>query len=250
MRLIEDRLKSIIEAEGDKTLALSKTPLSGYVALAVWDPGLVHNDKAPFDLFRTTFRVPQNPLESDGQTIFIFPGVQPSATASKKAILQPVLQWGPSASGGANSWSAQSYYVRGTPETGLDIGVYSERRDVQPGDPLTAAIRLKEVRSVAGKISYFYSCEFEGIAGTWIGIDVPDPFVQMGVGLELYSAPSCSSLPAGNSIILQTAIQSEGEALKPAWQLKNVNSCSLKVSAVEHGGVQDEILFEYDAASS
>ena len=45
-----------------------------------------------------------------GQTIFLFNGIEPGDFSH---ILQPVLQWGPSAAGGGASWSVASWYVGG-----------------------------------------------------------------------------------------------------------------------------------------
>ena len=56
----------------------------------------------------TEWTVPPAPATQNGQTIFLFPGIQNSTM-----IYQPVLQWGPSAAGGGNYWAVASWYVDG-----------------------------------------------------------------------------------------------------------------------------------------
>jgi len=54
------------------------------------------------------FTVPPNPPSNGGQTVFFFPAFQNSPGT---AIIQPVLQWGPSAIGGGNRWTIASWYI-------------------------------------------------------------------------------------------------------------------------------------------
>lgn len=52
--------------------------------------------------------VPGAPTDNGGQTIFLFIGIEDS---SENAILQPVLQWGPSAAGGGAYWAIASWGI-------------------------------------------------------------------------------------------------------------------------------------------
>jgi hypothetical protein len=65
----------------------------GWVTFASW----LNQWGLPITYFGTDWIVPPPPATYDGQTIFQFNGIQP---LDSTAILQPVLQYGPSAAGG------------------------------------------------------------------------------------------------------------------------------------------------------
>ena len=83
---------------------------------SITDIGWIENSQwrnggtEPIVYFSTTWVVPPVPASSDGQTVFLFNGLQPDSAAH---ILQPVLQWGPSAAGGGNYWSITNWYADG-----------------------------------------------------------------------------------------------------------------------------------------
>jgi hypothetical protein len=245
--LIEPRLLGILTEKAEIKKAVTGTDLQGYVALALSDAEAELENRPPINLFRTTFAVPEEPKEPAEQTVFLFPGAQPSKRLARTSILQPVLQWGASVSGGGKSWTIQTYFIRGSADEGLDIGVYSGKRNVRPGDKLTATIALKEHREIAGRRSYFYTCEFEGIPETLISIDVPEPFVIMLVAIEIYGATSCRSLPASGSIVFNTEIKTELGTLKSSWQASSKNACGLSVNITECSGARDEIAIGFVA---
>jgi len=66
------------------------------------------------------FSITEDPENADGQTLFMFTGLQnenwipgPNSPPAPQnfEIIQPVLQWGPSAGGGGNYWTLASWYV-------------------------------------------------------------------------------------------------------------------------------------------
>ena len=67
---------------------------SGWIVDAFWQ----NTTGNPVTSFKTTWRVPPAPTSDSGQTIFLFNGIDPANPS--QAILQPVLQWGPSHAGG------------------------------------------------------------------------------------------------------------------------------------------------------
>jgi hypothetical protein len=67
--------------------------------------GLIPN----YDYITSTWYVPSNPTQNGG-TVFLFNGLEPDGGG---AIIQPVLQWGPSAIGGGNYWGIAPWYVDG-----------------------------------------------------------------------------------------------------------------------------------------
>lgn len=248
MTSIQDRFRALVDARADvKTFDETAPLLHGYIGLAYCELPTVAGRASPFDFFQTTVVVPPPPSRSEGQTIFLFPGVQPSRNSAHISILQPVLQWGPSAAGGGNSWTVQSYYIRGTPQTGLDVGAYSARRDVAPGQRLDAVIKLETGPGASGRKTYFYSSDLVGIEGTFLGIDVPEPFVQVGLALEVYNGPTCAALPSSGSLTFESVLRSNGAPVSPAWGIRAGTMCSFTATAVDRNGVQ-EIAFGYNVS--
>ena len=106
--------------------------------------------------FDTTWQVPPPPTSQDEQTLFLFNSLMPADSAH---ILQPVLQWGPSASpGGGKHWCIASWWVGG-PNDPLFI---TELIPVNPGDVLMGRMAL----AFADEGLYEYSCEFVGVPAT------------------------------------------------------------------------------------
>src|SRR5262245_34479638 len=61
--------------------------------------------------FVAQWTVPVAPAAANGQTIYLFNGLQ---DAAGRHIVQPVLQWGPSpARGSTNAWGLASFWVGG-----------------------------------------------------------------------------------------------------------------------------------------
>ncbi|KAJ7092145.1 hypothetical protein C8R44DRAFT_891201 [Mycena epipterygia] len=55
-------------------------------------------------------KIPALPAANHGQTVFLFNSIEPN---SGDAILQPVLQYGPSAAGGGSFWALATWYLVG-----------------------------------------------------------------------------------------------------------------------------------------
>ena len=77
---------------------------TGWITYASW----TNDTGTPVSRFATTWTVPPEPRTANGQTIFLFNGIQNSTM-----IYQPVLQWGPSAAGGGSYWAVASWYADG-----------------------------------------------------------------------------------------------------------------------------------------
>ena len=80
---------------------------SGWIAYAYWSNPNTNN---PITNFTTNWVVPSAPTSQGSQTIFLFNGMQ-DGTTSTSYIVQPVLQWGPSAAGGGKYWAITNWYV-------------------------------------------------------------------------------------------------------------------------------------------
>ena len=103
----------------------------GWIVYSGWTNGSGN----PISYFGTRWTVPPNPATDNGQTIFLFNGIQP--TTGPAFILQPVLQWGSSAAGGGSYWSITNWYV-GSDGTAL----HGPLIQVNPGDILEGVMTL------------------------------------------------------------------------------------------------------------
>lgn len=167
---------------------------SGWIADAFWQNATGN----PVTSFKTTWRVPPAPATSSGQTIFLFNGIDPADPS--QAILQPVLQWGPSHAGGGAFWSVASWYVLGNGQAFFTAPVA-----VNPGDVLVGVMTL--TGQANGLFSY--QSEFQGIPGTQLPVQNVAELVWCNETLEAYSITACSDYPATDltpmqSINLQT----------------------------------------------
>lgn len=116
----------------------------GWVTNAYWQ----NTSSTPITYLITAWVVPSLPASSDGQTIFLFNGLEASDGST---IVQPVLQWGPSDAGNADGWGIANWYVWN--------GIYatSDLLPVQPGAILEGAITYTGQN---GSGSYDYTSTF------------------------------------------------------------------------------------------
>ncbi|MGO9794338.1 MAG: hypothetical protein ACLP8S_33880 [Solirubrobacteraceae bacterium] len=132
----------------------------GWIENAQWRNGATD----PIVSFTTSWVVPPVPTSDDGQTIYLFNGMQPDSAAH---ILQPVLQWGKSHAGGGNYWSIANWYADGQ---GGSSAVKTPIR-VSPGTVLQGVITCTG-QSSSG---YNYTCQFIGYPGVDITVtDAPE----------------------------------------------------------------------------
>jgi len=113
---------------------------SGWIAYASW-----YNTGPPITSFTTVWDVPNVPATYTGQTLYLFNSIEP---ASFDAILQPVLQFGPSDAGGGNFWSVASWYLVGP------AVYYSDLVEVSPGETLTGIIELTSPNTPGSPFDY------------------------------------------------------------------------------------------------
>lgn len=112
---------------------------TGWIVDTRWNrPG------APVTSFRTTWTVPPAPSSHDGQTIFLFNGLE-----NDSMILQPVLQWGPSAAGGGNNWAVASWFADG--QSGQAF--HSSLSGVTAGEQLVGVMTLTDQLVTLGDTS-------------------------------------------------------------------------------------------------
>lgn len=183
MRIIEAATKNIVKklpqiaARPDEVPALG----SGWITYAYWNNGTGHS----ISTFKTTWQVPEEPELRNDQTIFLFNGIQNYGI--NFGILQPVLQWGPSAAGGGQYWSVASWYV-----TSGGLAFHTQPVRVNAGDTLAGTIRLT---GQSGNL-FNYSCQFEGINNTLLDVHNIAELLWCNEALEAYSIDNFAEYPA------------------------------------------------------
>ncbi|KAJ7651394.1 hypothetical protein FB45DRAFT_1051128 [Roridomyces roridus] len=156
---------------------------SGWITYASW----LNTNSAPISSFTTTWTVPPAPKTFNGQTVFLFNSIEPS---SGNAILQPVLQYGPSAAGGGQYWSVASWYV------GPSGTYFTPLVRVNPGDVLRGVITL----TMHLGNNYSYVSQFTNIPGTALSIGGINQLTWATETLESYSVTTESDYPQGTTV--------------------------------------------------
>ncbi|WP_189083086.1 hypothetical protein [Mangrovihabitans endophyticus] len=157
------------------------------------------------------YAVPTAP-HVNGSTTFLFSSFEPSGG---NAIIQPVLTYGPSASGGGNYWYITSWYVWG------GNSVYGSNVRVSPGDTIWGAMEGNSCNS-DGRNCHWAIRTVNQTAGGESRIDITSYSVyttaQGGV-LESYGAQHCNMLPANHHGVFRN-IEIWGPTfnkLTPSW---------------------------------
>ena len=150
---------------GPRTKPATSTPTSlflptpstdGWVTNSYWD----NHTGEPLMYFSTTWTVPPEPKNKEGQTIYIFPGIQNSYW-----IMQPVLSWGCTPDGSGNAWSVASWYV----SRPSGAAYYSGHVPVNVGQTVKGVIAY-EFQDTKGKIEWApQNLVAEGEVGTSCG---------------------------------------------------------------------------------
>jgi hypothetical protein len=207
----------------DKVPALG----SGWISYAYW----TNNTGNPISRLATTWVVPPAPATSNGQTIFLFNGIQNSTM-----IYQPVLQWGSSAAGGGTYWSVASWYADGQG----GVAFHSNLVRVNPGDVLLG-VMTQTGRS--GNL-FSYACEFQSIANTSLPINNVQELTWNIHTLEAYGVQQSSDYPNTNftafvGIDLRTSAGSPSVTWTPVNAITDCGQNTRVVSNANPGGEVD-----------
>jgi hypothetical protein len=209
-----------IDFEKPAAAAVKPLPDNGWQTYASW-----LNTGATVTSFTTTWKVPPAPSHYDGQTLFQFNSIEP---ASFDSILQPVLQYGPSADGGAKYWAVASWYVTSTQSFA------SKLTKVKAGRSLTGVIKLlSEKNSLAN-----YSCEFTGIANSKFTMNNIAPLVWLTETLEVYNVDVCSDYPnTALSEMSNIDVKIKSKTAQAVWSITNAETgCNVQTTVVTQGG--------------
>ena len=200
---------------------------SGWIVYSGWS----NNSGHPLSSFQTTWVVPPAPATSNGQTIFLFNGIQNSTM-----IYQPVLQWGPSAAGGGAYWAVASWYADG--QSGQSF--HSQLVRVNTGDTLVGIMTLSSQSPTGG---FNYNCQFQGIAHTGLPIQNVQELTWCNETLEAYGITRCSDYPnTGNTRFTSIAIQCDSVTPTINWSVNNAaTNCGQHVEIISNSATAGEV---------
>ena len=153
--------------------------VQGWIAYAYWSNP---SSSQPITSFTTNWVVPSVPSRQGNQTIFLFNGMQ-DGTTSTSYIVQPVLQWGPSAAGGGKYWSITNWYVTSSQ------AFFGSLVNVSTGTSLSGVMTET---AVSGS-KYSYNSTFTGYPSTSVNVsNVPQAFWAAET-LESYDVTNTST---------------------------------------------------------
>ncbi|KAJ6461922.1 hypothetical protein C8R47DRAFT_1240593 [Mycena vitilis] len=187
---------------GGSRMKVRKDFQSGWIAFAIW----VNNGSSQVSSLTTNWTVPPEPETYNGQTVFLFNGLQPATTG---AILQPVLQYGPSNAGGGPYWSLASWYVDDSGHA-----FFTPLVNTTVGASLNAVITLTNSENS----SFVYTSQFSNVPGTSISVTRDTPLVVAVETLEAYGMITASDYPEGSTVFTDIDVafeEGEGNAAQP-----------------------------------
>ena len=208
--------------------SLTKSKIAGRPEAANWiTAAWLDMTGATVTSFSTNWTVPPGPSQQSSQLLYLFSGMQPTLAST---ILQPVLQWGGTASDEDGQtrvgqfWTAASWIVP-APDGETH---HTPHVRVNPGDILVGLITLLN-KSPAGCT---YTCEFAGLAGTRFVTPVISELVWCVETLEAYELGSdanppydlnsASEYPAAKSTAFKAInISASGTPQNSSWLVKN-----------------------------
>jgi hypothetical protein len=132
----------------------NSVPTTGNPNWVIYDRWNNPNSGNPITSFTATYKVPTAPPQYNGQTIYIYNGLSDTAETD---ILQPVLQYGASRSGGGAYWSINNWYVVGT-----SFVAYAANQITVTAGVTTLTGRIRYTGRQLGSGSYNYVSAFVG----------------------------------------------------------------------------------------
>ncbi|KAF8317389.1 hypothetical protein DL93DRAFT_563373 [Clavulina sp. PMI_390] len=201
---------------------------TGWVAYAGWS----NTGSSPISHFETTWSVPPVPKANNGQTVFLFNSIEPK---SGQAILQPVLQYGPSAAGGGAYWAVASWYVVGSQS------YYTSPVKVSVGKSLKGVMTLD---SQSGS-KYSYTSSFTNVAKTALAIKNIPELTWATETLEAYSIKSAKDYPAGATVFSDITIRTKAGTPSVTWSAVSDAKDGLKTTVNKQGATNAKITISY-----
>ncbi|KAF7344286.1 hypothetical protein MVEN_01720000 [Mycena venus] len=191
---------------------------TGWITYASW----LNTGSSPISSFTTTWK-----------TIFLFNSIEPN---SGDAILQPVLQFGPSAAGGGSFWAVATWYLDSS-NTFFTTPVRTSA-----GATLNGIITLT---SSSGS-SFNYNSQFTNIAGTSLAVTGAAQLTWATETLEAYAVTSISDYPAGSTVFSGINLKlASGATPSVSWAHQNDAADGLSTTINTNGATNAQITINY-----
>ncbi|KAK6981619.1 hypothetical protein R3P38DRAFT_2578186 [Favolaschia claudopus] len=193
---------------------------TGWVAYASW----MNEDSSPISSFTTTWT-----------TIFLFNSIEPE---DMSAILQPVLQYGPSAAGGGSFWSVATWYL--APSSTF----FTSPVRTFAGATLHGIITLTSF----SRSSFNYNSQFTNIGGTFLSISSTVQLTYATETLEVYGVTAKSDYPAGSTVFSGINLKlANGNTPSVSWDHQDDTADRLSTIVDTDGATNARITIDYDA---
>ncbi|KAJ7618304.1 hypothetical protein DFH06DRAFT_1236859 [Mycena polygramma] len=219
-----------VTAGGPTPVKAAVSPLqTGWVTYASW----LNQGSSPIASFTTNWQVPPVPATNHGQTVFLFNSIEPS---SGNAILQPVLQYGPSAAGGGSFWAVATWYL--DPSNTF----FTKPVQVAAGSTLDGIITLT---SSSGS-SFNYNSAFTNVGGTSLSISGAAQLTWATETLEAYAVTAISDYPAGSTVFSNINLKlASGAVPSVSWATSNDAADGLSTTVNTNGATNAQITIKY-----
>ena len=204
---------------------------NGWIAYADWTYSASGYSIGEYD---ASWTLPSSPSSNNGQTIFLFNGLETSSSGS--FIIQPVLQWGSSACGGGAYWAMSSWYVTSSgsyicsslmqvsySSISGQMNGYSCQSSNGECDWVIQGTQFQNGNGYTTTLSYSGNSQLDDLALYW-----------SSVTLEAYGIASCSDFPSGSvtfSDLFFVSDVSPWQYPTPSWStVVNYSDCSEAVT--------------------
>jgi len=162
----------------------------------------------------------------------LFNSIEP---ASFNAILQPVLQYGPSAAGGGAYWTVASWYVVGRQ------AYYTRLVRVAVGQSLQGVITLTSTSG--GKYNYVSS--FSNVGGTTLTLSNSAQLVWATETLESYNVATGSDYPQGSTVFSAINIRTVAGTPSVQWNTVSDSADGLITTVGVQGATNAKVTIKY-----
>jgi len=216
--ILHSALRDKTSATGRSSSLAPRDLSEGYVAYSYW----VNQGSSPISSFCTSWEVPPAPTNWDGELLYIFNGLIPT---SFDAILQPVLQYGDSPSGGGAYWAVASWFV----DDASDSAYYTSVTEVSVGQSLAGVMKLVSTTGSGSSTTYNWNSVFTGISGTSLSTSTTEMLTWAYEALEIYYVTGASDLPTGTMSMTDISIAFQNGASPSTINWTAANDTSDKI---------------------
>lgn len=166
-------------------------------------------------------------------TIFLFISLE---TASGATILQPVLQYGPSAAGGGAYWSIATWYITST------TVYYNTIYSVAPGQIVIGLIDF----IITSNGAYKYIAEFDNIAASGsLSVTSPAVLTKATESLAAYGITSINNYPSTSTIFSSISLTTTNGVPGIYWNAVSNTLDGITTTVTTQGATNAKITITY-----